>query len=206
MSISKRPLPDLYAEPEPLECPAHLVVLGLVQPLEPAGADEVVQAAAAPVPQFAQVVVGHLAASAALQVLQMGEIEVGEGRGIRFGIQVEEPRPVQRAPAQKELSLPQLRAEEVRAEEDAVSFGAHGAFQIARAMHVLSILLFIALGAMMHLHWPYFIGVAIAAATLVYQHRIVSADDYSRVTQRYFMRNGIVSIAMLIFTVASLYV
>ena len=82
----------------------------------------------------------------------------------------------------------------------AVSFGARGAFQIARAMHVFSILLFIALGTMMHLHWPYFIGVAIAAATLVYQHRIVSPTDFSRVTQVYFMRNGIVSIAIFVFT------
>ena len=82
----------------------------------------------------------------------------------------------------------------------AVSFGARGAFQIARAMHVLSILLFIALGAMMQLHWPYFIGVAIAAATLVYQHRIAGPTDFSRVTQVYFMRNGIVSIAIFVFT------
>ena len=82
----------------------------------------------------------------------------------------------------------------------AVSFGARGAFQIARAMHVLSILLFISLGAMMHLHWPYFIGVAIAAATLVYQHRIAGPTDFSRVTQVYFMRNGIVSIAIFVFT------
>ena len=82
----------------------------------------------------------------------------------------------------------------------AVSFGACGAFQIARAMHVLSILLFISLGAMMHLHWPYFIGVAIAAATLIYQHRIAGPTDFSRVTQVYFMRNGIVSIAIFVFT------
>lgn len=82
----------------------------------------------------------------------------------------------------------------------AVSFGARGAFQIARAMHVLSILLFIALGVMMHLHWPYFIGVAIAAATLIYQHRIAGPTDFSRVTQVYFMRNGIVSIAIFVFT------
>lgn len=81
----------------------------------------------------------------------------------------------------------------------AVSFGAHGAFRIARAMHVLSILLFALLGGMMHLTWPYFIGVAVAAATLVYQHRIAGPTDFSRVTQVYFMRNGIVSIAIFIF-------
>ena len=97
VSISGHPLQDLYGEPKPLKLLAHAVVLGLVQPLEPAGADEVVQAAAAPVPQFAQVIVGHLAASAALQVPQVGEIEVGEGRGMGFGVQVEEPRPIQHA-------------------------------------------------------------------------------------------------------------
>ena len=82
----------------------------------------------------------------------------------------------------------------------AVTFGAHGAFQISRAMHVLSIILFVMLGVMMHLTFPYYIGVGIAAGTLIYQHRIASPTDFSRVTQMYFMRNGIVSIAIFVFT------
>ena len=82
----------------------------------------------------------------------------------------------------------------------AVTFGAHGAFQISRAMHVLSIILFVFLGVMMDLAFPYYIGVGIAAGTLVYQHRIASPTDFSRVTQTYFMRNGIVSIAIFVFT------
>ena len=82
----------------------------------------------------------------------------------------------------------------------AVTFGAHGAFQISRAMHVLSIILFVFLGAMMDLAFLYYIGVGIAAGTLVYQHRIASPTDFSRVTQTYFMRNGIVSIAIFVFT------
>ena len=88
----------------------------------------------------------------------------------------------------------------------ATQFTAHGALVICRFVHAASIACFYGLGILMELQWLYFIGVGVAAGTLVYQHRIVSADDYSRVTQRYFMRNGIVSIAMLIFTVASLYV
>ena len=88
----------------------------------------------------------------------------------------------------------------------AVSYGAEGAFRISAALHIVCIACFFGVGVLMRLSALYFIGVGIAAGTLVYQHRIVSADDYSRVTQRYFMRNGIVSIAMLIFTVASLYV
>ena len=88
----------------------------------------------------------------------------------------------------------------------AVTFGAHGAFQISRAMHVLSIILFVMLGGMMHLTFPYYIGVGIAAGTLIYQHRIASPTDFSRVTQMYFMRNGIVSIAIFVFTWISYFV
>ena len=69
----------------------------------------------------------------------------------------------------------------------------------------MSIACFFWLGHLLALHWIYYIGVGVAAGTLVYQHSIVRADDYSRVTQVYFMRNGIVSIAMLLFTVVSLY-
>ena len=88
----------------------------------------------------------------------------------------------------------------------AVTFGAHGAFQISRAMHVLSIILFVMLGVMMHITFPYYIGVGIAAGTLIYQHRIASPTDFSRVTQMYFMRNGIVSIAIFVFTWISYFV
>ena len=82
----------------------------------------------------------------------------------------------------------------------AVSYGARGAFCISRAMHIMSIAGFLAVGVLCHLAWPYFIGVGIAAGTLIYQHRIVSPTDFSRVTQTYFMRNGIVSLAIFVFT------
>ena len=82
----------------------------------------------------------------------------------------------------------------------AVSYGARGAFRISRAMHITSIAGFLAIGVLCHLAWPYFIGVGIAAGTLIYQHRIVSPTDFSRVTQTYFMRNGIVSLAIFVFT------
>ncbi len=88
----------------------------------------------------------------------------------------------------------------------AVSYGAAGAFRIATAAHVICILCFLAVGFMMHLSALYFIGVLIAAATLCYQHRIVSPTDFSRVTQRYFMRNGIVSVAIFACTWLSFYI
>lgn len=87
----------------------------------------------------------------------------------------------------------------------AVSYGARNAFRIATAGHVLCIALFLALGTMMGLGVLYYVGVAVAAVTLIYQHHIVSPTDFSRVTQRYFMRNGIVSVAIFLFTWASFY-
>lgn len=85
----------------------------------------------------------------------------------------------------------------------AVSFGAVNAFRLAAVGHVVSIGTFIWLGMRMNLHYLYFIGIAIAACTLIYQHWITDHRDFSWLTQRYFMRNGIVSMVILIFTFAS---
>lgn len=82
----------------------------------------------------------------------------------------------------------------------ATEFGARGAFTISKILHVICIICFLAVGVIMNLGSLYFIGVGIASVTLVYQHMIVSPWDFSRVTQAYFMRNGIVSTAIVICT------
>lgn len=87
----------------------------------------------------------------------------------------------------------------------ATEYGAAGAFKIAVALHVICIVCFLAVGVMLQLSSLYYFGVGIAAGTLVYQHRIVSPTDFSRVTQRYFMRNGIVSVAICVCTWLSFY-
>ena len=87
----------------------------------------------------------------------------------------------------------------------AVSYGAPNAFRLAAAMHVICIACFFAMGVMLALGQAYFVGVGIAAGTLIYQHRIVSPTDFSRVTQGYFMRNGIVSVAIFACTWLSFY-
>ena len=88
----------------------------------------------------------------------------------------------------------------------AVSYGAKGAFRIADALHVICLLCFFTVGIMMNLGILYFVGVGIAGGTLYYQHQIVSPTDFSRVTQRYFMRNGIVSVAIFACTWLSFYI
>jgi len=82
---------------------------------------------------------------------------------------------------------------------------AGGALKVARICHALCIGCFAWLGQLLGLGACYYFGVAIAAGTLVYQHSIVSATDFHRLTQVYFMRNGIVSVAMFLCTWADFY-
>ena len=82
----------------------------------------------------------------------------------------------------------------------ATEFGAKTALKIAGFFHIVSVALFIVLGFMMNLSIIYFIGVGAASGVLRYQYEIVKYNDFSRVTQRYFLRNGLVSILMFIFT------
>jgi len=85
-----------------------------------------------------------------------------------------------------------------------VHFGLEGALQLSKGMHIVSILAFFVVGQLIQIPWPYYGGVLVATVVLVYQHSIVSLTDFSRVTQAYFMRNGLVSMAILFFTIISI--
>jgi 4-hydroxybenzoate polyprenyltransferase len=85
-----------------------------------------------------------------------------------------------------------------------VRFGVAGALSLARKMHVFSIGAFLAVGILEKLPAVYYMGVVTAALVLIYQHKIVTPEDLHEVTQKYFMRNGIVGISIFIFTVISL--
>ena len=87
----------------------------------------------------------------------------------------------------------------------AVSYGANGAFTISKVLHVICVACFFAVGIMLGMGNLYFVGVGIAAGTLYYQHSIVSPTDFSRVTQAYFLRNGVVSVAICLCAWLSYY-
>ena len=88
----------------------------------------------------------------------------------------------------------------------ATEYGQSKTFRIAKRLHGVCILCFLLLGLILGLRWPYFLGVAVGAATLVYQHSIIGPHDFRRVTQAYFMRNGIVSMAICLCTWISYYI
>ena len=81
-----------------------------------------------------------------------------------------------------------------------VKWGIPAALWWARVTHLLTIVFLVALGVMMSLWWPYYIGVAIAAALLAWEHSLVKADDFSRVTIAFFNINGVIAIIVFIFT------
>jgi 4-hydroxybenzoate polyprenyltransferase len=79
-------------------------------------------------------------------------------------------------------------------------FGLPAAFWVSRALHVCTSLGLLALGLLLHLAWPYFIGWAIATALLVYEHSVLSPTNMSRLGSVFLKVNGLISVTIFIFT------
>jgi 4-hydroxybenzoate polyprenyltransferase len=73
-------------------------------------------------------------------------------------------------------------------------FGVGAALVTARVLHATSVAALVAVGWFAGLHPVYWIGMATIAAILFWQHRIVRADDLSRVGMAFFNMNAVVSI------------
>lgn len=84
-----------------------------------------------------------------------------------------------------------------------VRFGLIKALRLTKIMHAFCVLGFILTGIIMKLNYIYYLGVLVVAAVLVYQHSLIGPDNLKDVNHAYFMRNGLVSIVLLIFTVLS---
>jgi 4-hydroxybenzoate polyprenyltransferase len=78
-------------------------------------------------------------------------------------------------------------------------FGIARALLIARAMHVGVVALLAWLAASLALPWPAWVGVAVVAALLAYEHSLVKADDLSKLDAAFFAVNGYISLLFLLF-------
>jgi 4-hydroxybenzoate polyprenyltransferase len=78
-------------------------------------------------------------------------------------------------------------------------FGIATALLIARLMHIGVVALFVWLAASFSLPWPAWLGIAVVAALLAYEHSLVKADDLSRLDAAFFAMNGYISISFLLF-------
>jgi 4-hydroxybenzoate polyprenyltransferase len=78
-------------------------------------------------------------------------------------------------------------------------FGISNALLIARAMHAGVVGLLIWLAASFALPWPAWVGVAVVAALLAYEHSLVKPNDLSKLDAAFFTMNGYISMSFLLF-------
>jgi 4-hydroxybenzoate polyprenyltransferase len=86
-----------------------------------------------------------------------------------------------------------------------VQVGVKSALRISVLLHFLSFLFVVLAGIQMRGNLIYWMGAALFAGLMVYQHRIVKADDLSRVNLAFGTTNGIAGVVFAVFVIGSLY-
>ena len=81
-------------------------------------------------------------------------------------------------------------------------FGVVLAFTGARLFDALAVACLVALGVLMRLAYPYFVGCALVLGLLAYKYLMVSPHDTSRLGMAFFRMNALVSVIMFVSTIA----
>ncbi|HET8892492.1 MAG TPA: UbiA-like polyprenyltransferase [Gaiellaceae bacterium] len=84
----------------------------------------------------------------------------------------------------------------------ATRFGVSGSFAAARIAHVATVVCLIGVGLGVSVGALYWIGVAVVAALLVYEHSLVAPGDVRRRDAAFFTMNGVISVAFAVFVIA----
>lgn len=79
------------------------------------------------------------------------------------------------------------------------------ALRISELLHFLSAACVIIAGIYGNFHWVYWLGIAVFAGMLIYQHSIVKPNDLSKVNIAFMTSNGIASIVFGILVIADLF-
>jgi 4-hydroxybenzoate polyprenyltransferase len=85
-------------------------------------------------------------------------------------------------------------------------FGIPTALCVSSLVHAATLGCFAWFGAAAGLGWLWWTGLALTAGVLTYEHRIVRADDLSRVNRAFFTANGVIGIGLFAFALADLVV
>jgi 4-hydroxybenzoate polyprenyltransferase len=81
-------------------------------------------------------------------------------------------------------------------------FGVRGAFVGARISHASTVACLVAAGLGLPVDALYWIGVAVVAALLAYEHSLVRPGDLRRLDTAFFTMNGVISVAFAVFVIA----
>ncbi|NDJ75461.1 MAG: UbiA family prenyltransferase [Chloroflexi bacterium] len=83
-------------------------------------------------------------------------------------------------------------------------YGAASALLLARLNHAAFLVFLLLAGLAANLAWPFYGGALLAAGMLVYEHRIVSPDDLSRVNVAFFNMNSYIAVTLFAGTFIAL--
>ncbi|MFY9802176.1 MAG: UbiA-like polyprenyltransferase [Candidatus Acidiferrales bacterium] len=78
-------------------------------------------------------------------------------------------------------------------------FGIARALQIGRVMHIVMVASLVWLALSFHLAWPAWVGIAVVATLLAYEHSLVKPNDLSKMNAAFFTVNGYISLLFLLF-------
>lgn len=78
------------------------------------------------------------------------------------------------------------------------------ALHVSEVLHAFAALCVIAAGVYGGFGWLYWIGVAVFAGMLIYQHSIVKPDDLRKVNIAFMTANGIASVVFAVFVIADI--
>jgi 4-hydroxybenzoate polyprenyltransferase len=81
-------------------------------------------------------------------------------------------------------------------------FGEGGALRIAALLHLLAVVLLVLAGVGASVTWPYYVGVGLCAAVLVWEHATVRPGDDARIQAAFGTANGIISLVFLAGVIA----
>ncbi|MBI2885593.1 MAG: UbiA family prenyltransferase [Chloroflexi bacterium] len=79
------------------------------------------------------------------------------------------------------------------------------ALVVSALCHVTTVGLLVALGHVLALSWPYWLGVLVAALLLAYEHSLLRPTDLSRLNVAFFRVNGLISVLVFAGAFLSLY-
>lgn len=84
------------------------------------------------------------------------------------------------------------------------ALGKKRALHVSELLHLLSAACVIAAGIYGHFHWIYWLGIAVFAGMLTYQHSIVKPDDLRKVNIAFMTANGIASVVFAVLVICDL--
>jgi 4-hydroxybenzoate polyprenyltransferase len=86
------------------------------------------------------------------------------------------------------------------------SLGVPAAFLVARLMHLAMLCLLGVFAFLFHFGVAGWLGIAVAALLLAYEHAIVSPRDLRRLNAAFFTMNGIIAMTFLVFVAADVWI